>query len=115
MEEQKLNDLFGAAFNKIVAYGATKDKYFDLWTHSYSQWKDFTVDGVWVYQTIGDRVSGLSYEGKIDEMFLGWDAGHKEPKGNPNNQKNWGKRMQILNTYLSREIIYYLTRKVIIN
>ena len=46
VEEQKLNDLFGAAFNKIVAYGATKDKYFDIWVHSYSQWKDYTVNGV---------------------------------------------------------------------
>ncbi|MET3981148.1 hypothetical protein ABIB62_003775 [Mucilaginibacter sp. UYP25] len=116
IEEQKLNDLFGSAFNSIIERGATSNKNFDLWARSFVHWKDNTVNGVWVYETLGNRVSSLSYQGSdLDEVYLGWDPGHKTAQGNPNKEKNHGKRFAILNTHLSREIIYYLTQKVIIN
>jgi hypothetical protein len=115
IQEQKLNDLFGSAFNSMVQRGATSDKEFDLWARSFSHWKDNTANGTWIYETLGNRVSQITFLGSIDEVYLGWDPGHKEAKGNPNKEKNYGRRFAIMNTHMSREIIYFLTNKVIIN
>lgn len=115
LEENKLNDMFGDSFNALLQRGSVKEKDFDLWAKSFSDWKEPVAQGMWTYKTLGNRVESSTFHGNIPIEYLGWEAPGKSGKGNPNKKDNVAVRMSIMNTYLSRNVITYFTRKEIIN
>lgn len=116
IDEKSLNDLFGSSFNSLVQRGTTSEKHFDLWVRTYNEWKDQIIKGVFSWDTYGDHVSNSRFMGPdIPIEYLGWKAPGKEPTGNPNKESNTALRVQIINTWISRGLIYYFTKKVIVN
>jgi hypothetical protein len=115
LSEQNLNELFGSAYNVMIEKKWTDNNHFDLWSASFNDWKNQCVSGYWIYETLGNRVSNSSFDGPVSEIYLGWDKGHKPAKGNPHKLNNIARRMQTINQTLSREVIYFLTGKVIVN
>lgn len=115
IDEKTLNDLFGNAFNDLIERKWTDNSHFSLWVKSYSDWKDESVKGIWIWDTIGDRISSNSFYGNMPAEYLGWKAPGKDATGNPNKKSNISRRMRFINISLSRQLIYYFTHKAIVN
>jgi len=115
-DEKTLNDLFGAAFNSLVEAKWTDVNHYQLWVDNFINWKDVVVKGTFCWDTYGDRVASTSFSGDtIPLEYLGWRAPGKSAKGNPNKPSNLSRRMQLINTFLSRQLIFYFTKKAIVN
>jgi len=99
----------------MVEKGWTKPQYFDLWTRSFNDFKDHIQSGTMNFVTYGDRLGTTSYTGFIPQEYLGWEKPGKNGTGNPNKEKNIAKRMGMLRDALSNQLIYSLTKKVIVN
>lgn len=115
VEEQVLNDLFGAAFSDLVSTAVTTDNNFSLWVKSYDLWKLPALRGTFNFNTYGERIANISFTGEVAPMYLGFEKPGKSAKGNPNKKDNFARRFQLLNFAIGRQIIYYTTKKVVIN
>ncbi|MGY3215297.1 hypothetical protein [Mucilaginibacter sp. HD30] len=119
LDEAKYNDLFGITFSKLVAKGVAKESAFDAWVTTFNGFKVFSVKGYYRYTTYGERLATSQYSGdNMPLYFLGWEKEGKLSKANPNNPtkpESIAARMAVLNHYLGREVVRYLTDKPILD
>lgn len=115
LDETELNNLYGKAFDKMKEKGLVGEKDFRLWTETFDKWKNVVQPTSVIYSTIANRVTRIIIPRDIPHEFNGYEKDGSKANGNPNKLKNLGNRVAYLNTYLSREVIYKLTGKIIIN
>lgn len=111
VEETKLNDFFGLAFNEIVETGNAKETSYDYWLDSFKTYKSMAINGTYSWEVYLDRIVNQSRSGDTrSEADYGMFEG-KTAKGNPNKKQNHAARMARLNYTIAKLITNTYTSK----
>jgi len=105
VNETRLNDYFGAAFNALVQRNVTKQKDFELWSGTFEVWKNLAYNGRYNFTTYGTHMGSTNYSGESTKELLGLKKDGSPASGNPNKEDNLAMRMRYLNGYIEAYII----------
>lgn len=111
IEEKQLNDVFGYAFQELVSTNNAKDKDFEVWSQSYSSWRQMACQGTYSWDIYYNKITNGKYSGTASKSDLGLGSDDKIAKGNPNKVQNHAHRMAILNGLMRKHLTYFFIQK----
>lgn len=113
LPEGDFNECYGKAFDRMIEQRVTEEKYFDLWTKTFSDWKDKIRYNDIVIETIGDRITKHYYLQSVESPYDGNGKNGSKAKGNIHNEQNISRRMAYLNYYFTAELVHKLTGRTV--